>query len=428
MIKGNFSNLDAKEIDELPLKGINLKRIGLTKEQLLAKNLKFLAQEYIQLEETKKNFAGLILKNFKNLDFSEFLNYTKFYIKEKYIKKSAASSCISGLNIVSVDGSSAVKRFMNVDFSFLKAICVKYYFYNEGKSAKIKYYPDLSGFNNYSVQGNYYNREENVIESKVSMDMTFMEINLLNNFIENSTSSDIDLIIIDGSIVIMPINLLFSQDPEISIKYDRLLREYHKLYLNCKDNGIILVGSIKDTRTSALCHLLQESIQLLHSNGTDLTDFININYRQIIDYFSDLDLFNRILDKSERSCIFNCKRDIEKIRDNGIKKEIPFYFPLSFYAFYIKTAKFDIPCRIEFFMEEKHSIKKASEKADLISSMLLPISSMNEHYGLPIPQIEAHKRAVFKPDEINLLFNNLKRHLNKNGVNLIEKRRTRRPF
>ena len=428
MIKGNFSNLDVKEIDELPLKGINLKRIGLTKEQLLAKDLKILAQEYIQLEETKKYFAGLILKNFKNLDFSEFLNYTKFYIKEKYIKKSADSSCISGLNIVSVDGSSAVKRFMNVDFSFLKAICVKYYFYNDGKSAKIKYYPDLSGFNNYSVQGNYYNREENVIESKVSMDMTFMEINLLNNFIEHSTSSDIDLIIIDGSIVIMPINLLFSKDPEISIKYDRLLREYHKLYLNCKDNGIILVGSIKDTRTSALCHLLQESIQLLHSNGTDLTDFININYRQIIDYFSDLDLFNRILDKSERSCIFNCKRDIEKIRDNGIKKEIPFYFPLSFYAFYIKTAKFDIPCRIEFFMEEKHSIKKASEKADLISSMLLPISSMNDYYGLPIPQIEAHKRAVFKPDEINLLFNNLKRYLNKNGVNLIEKRRTRRPF
>ena len=428
MIKGNFSYLDAKEIDELPLKGINLKKIGLTKEQLLANNLKILAQEYIQLEETKKNFVGLILKNFRNLDFSEFLNYPKFYIKEKYIKKSADSSCISGLNIISVDGSSAVKRFMNVDFSFLKAICVKYYFYKDGKSAKIKYYPDLSGFNNYSVQGNYFNREENVIESKVSMDMTFMEINLLNNFIEHSNNSDIDLIIIDGSIMIMPINLLFSQDPEISIKYDRLLREYHKLYLNCKDNGIILVGSIKDTRTSALCHLLQESIQLLHSNGTDLTDFININYRQIIDYFSDFDLFNRILDKSERSCIFNCKRDIEKIRDNGIKKEIPFYFPLSFYAFYIKTAKFDIPCRIEFFMEEKHSIKKASEKADLISSMLLPISSMNDYYGLPIPQIEAHKRAVFKPDEINLLFNKLKRYLNKNGVNLIEKRRTRRPF
>ena len=428
MIKGNFSNLDAKDIDELPLKGINLKKIGLTKEQLLAKNLKILAQEYIQIEETKKNFVSLVLKNFKNLDFSEFIDYPKFYIKEKYIKKSANSSCISGLNIISVDGSSAVKRFMNVDFSFLKAICVKYYFYKDGKSAKIKYYPDLSGFNNYSVQGNYFNREEDVVESKVSMDMTFMEINLLNNFIEHSNNNDIELIIIDGSIVIMPINLLFSQDPEISIKYDRLLREYHKLYLNCKENGIILMGSIKDTRTSAFCHLLQESIQLLHSNGTDLTDFINTNYRQIIDYFSDLDLFNRILDKSERSCIFNCKRDIEKIRDNGIKKEIPYYFPLSFYAFYLKTAKFDTPCRIEFFMEEKHSIKKATEKADLISSMLLPISSMNEHYGLPIPQVEAHKRAVFKPDEINLLFNNLKRCLNKNGVNLIEQRRTRRPF
>ena len=79
-------------------------------------------------------------------------------------------------------------------------------------------------------------------------------------------------------------------------------------------------------------------------------------------------------------------------------------------------------------MEEKHSFKKASEKADLISSILLPISSLNEHYGLPIPQIEAHRRAVFKNSEINLLFNNLIRTLNKYGISLIGKRRNRRPF
>lgn len=398
---------------------------GFTKEQLILINIKNLAQEYSEIEQLKQKFTTILLKNLTSLDFEEFLNYSNYDIKEKLLKKKVTSSNIRGLNVVSVDGSSVVKKFMNVDFSFLKAIAVKYYFI-KNQSSKIDYFPDIAGFNNYNVQGTYLNREENAVDAKISMDMTFMEINLLNKLIEKKR--DVDLIIIDGSVVIMPINLLFAKDSEISKKYDNLLKEYLKLYINCNERGIILIGSIKDTRTSALTNLLRSSIQMLKPNTTKLTDFIKINYRQIIDYFSDLDLFNRVLNKSERSCIFNCKKDLDKIRDTGIKKEIPYYFPQSFYAFYLKTAIHDTPCRIEFFMNENHTLKEASEKADLISSILLPISSLNEYYGLPIPQIEAHRRAVFKPQEINLLFNNLSRTLSSYGVSLLEKRRTRRPF
>ncbi|MFX1256589.1 MAG: DNA double-strand break repair nuclease NurA [Promethearchaeota archaeon] len=426
MIESNSLKLNNKEINNSLQKKIDLNYGGLTKEQLLIKDLKIIAQEYIELEKLKNKLSKIILNNFEDLDFSEFITYKKFFIKENRIKKIVSPSCISGLNAVSVDGSSVVKKFMNVDFSFLKVIAVKYYFFKNGKSAKIKYFPDLSGFNNYSVQGNYIIRNDTVVENKISLEMTFMEINLLNKVIERS--NDIDFIIIDGSIVIMPINLLFSQDPEISVKYDKLLKEYHKLYSNCKEKGIILMGSIKDTRTSALSHLLSDAIQLLKPNRTKLNDFVKINYRQVINYFIDLDLFNKLLKKSERSCIFYCKREIDKIRDTGIKKEIPYYFPLTFYAFYLKTAQYDTPCRIEFFTDENDTFEKASEKADLISSILLPISNLNEYYGLPIPQIEAHRRAAFRPHEIKLLFNNLLRNLNKNGIQLLEKRRNRRPF
>ncbi|MFX1312252.1 MAG: DNA double-strand break repair nuclease NurA [Promethearchaeota archaeon] len=402
-----------------------INNLGLTKEQLLLTDLKTIAKEYLAIEKLKKNFVNIFLKNLDDLDFSKFINFPRFYIKEGFLKKNVSSSNIRGLNVVSVDGSSVTKKFMNVDFSFLKAIAVKYYFY-KNHSAKIAYYPDLSGFNNYFVQGNFFNNDETAVETNNSIDMTFMEINLLNNMIRKS--SDIDMIIIDGSIVIMPINLLFSKDPEISRKYDKLLKEYNKLYSNCKENGILLIGSIKDTRTSALSNLLRDSIQLLKPNHSRLSDFIKLDYRKVIEFFSDIDLFNRVMKKSERTCIFNCKREIDKIRDTGIKKEIPYYFPLSFYAFYLKTARYDTPCRIEFFMDEKHSFKKASEKADLISSILLPISSLNEHYGLPIPQIESHRRAVFKSKEVDLLFNNLRRTLNTHGISLLEKRRDRRPF
>lgn len=403
----------------------SLNIIGLTKERLLLKNLKVIAEEYIELENVKNKFAQIVLKNQALLDFSEFIQFPKFSIKESSLIKRGFSANIRGLNVVSVDGSSVSKNFMNVDFSFLKTIAVKYYF-KKNDEANISYFPDLNGYNNYYVKANFFNPNEVTLEAKISMDMTFMEINLLNLMIERS--SEIDMIIIDGSIVIMPINLIFSKDLEISKKYNRLLKEYQKLYSNCKEKGIILIGSIKDTRTSALSHLLRDSIQFLKPSYTKLQDFIKINYRTVIEYFSDIDLFNRLLKKSERSCIFNCKREIDKIRDTGIKKEIPYYFPFSFYAFYLKTAKFDTPCRIEFFLDESDSLTSASERADLISSILLPISSLNEYYGLPIPQIEAHRRAVFKSNEIKLLFNNLTRNLSKYGVKLVEKRRNRRPF
>ncbi len=398
---------------------------GFTREEILLKDLKLIAKEYMELETLKKSFSELILRNYSELDFSSFLSFPKFFIKEKFVKKEVSASNLRGLNVVSVDGSSVTKKFMNADFSFLKAIAVKYYF-KENYIARIKYFPDLNGFNNYVVQGNLLNRDERAVDVTTSIDMKYLEINLLNAMIERA--NDIDLIIIDGSIVIMPINLLFSKDPAISKKYDILLKAYKTLYFNCQEKGIVLIGSIKDTRTSALSNLLCEAIQLLNSNYSILDDFLKMNYRDIFEYFSDIDLFNRLLDKSERSCIFNCKREIDKIRDTGIKKEIPYYFPLAFYAFYYKTAKFDTPCRIEFFMNEQHDIRKASEKADLISSLLLPISSVNEQYGLPIPQIEAHKRAVFKPSEIDLLLNNLTRTLHLNGTPLLEKRRNRRPF
>jgi hypothetical protein len=425
MIRDKPLNPEKRFLKAFSREELIINNLGLTKEQLLLKDLKTIVKEYLAIENLKKSFATIVLKNLDDLDFSELIKFPKFNIKEVFIKKHIHSANISGLNVVSVDGSSVTKKFMNADFAFLKAIAVKYYFH-KNHAAKIVYYPDLSGFNNYFVQGNFINQDETAIETKNSIDMTFMEINLLNNMIMRS--SDIDIIIIDGSIVIMPINLLFSKDPEISKKYDKLLKEYHKLYSNCKEHGILLIGSIKDTRTSALSNLLRDSIQLLKPSQSRLNDFIKINYRRVINFFSDMDLFNRILKKSERTCIFNCKREIDKIRDTGIKKEIPYYFPLSFYAFYLKTVRYDTPCRIEFFMDEKHSFEKASEKADLISSILLPISSLNEHYGLPIPQIEAHRRAVFKPKEVELLLNNLTRTLTTHGVSLLEKRRERRPF
>lgn len=421
MIVGDFPPSKNKEIKKSNKEILD--DIGLTKEQILAREIESIVSKYDKMRNLKQKMISILRENRAKLDFKQFISNPKYDIKENFLQKSIQATNIRGIKCVSVDGSSVIKSFMNVDFSFLKAIAVKYYFYKNNK-AKIDYFPDIHGFNNYNIKGYFSNSD--IIESKTSLDMTYMEIKLLNELIEEK--SDIDLIIIDGSVVIMPINLIFSQDPLINHKYNNLLREYRKLYKNCRENRIILIGSIKDTRTSAFTHHLRDSIQYLKPNHHRLKDFIDINYRRVFKYFTDIDLFNRLLKENERSPIFVCKKEVDKIRDTGIKKEIPYYFPLTFYAFYLKTAKKDVPIRVEFFMDEDHKIENASKQADLISKLLLPISNLNEYFGLPVPQIEAHKRASFKPQEINLLFNSLKRKLNSHGIELIEKRRNRRPF
>ncbi|MHA1763684.1 MAG: DNA double-strand break repair nuclease NurA [Promethearchaeota archaeon] len=417
--------LDSKKIENIEYLKSEQIPIGLTREQIFSNNLKLITDKLVTLEHHKTLFSRLLLNNQDKLDFSDFIDDPHFLIKEKRIKTRVEPSNIRGLNYACVDGSSVLKNFINIDFSFLKAIVVKYYF-KDNYNADISYFPDLNGFNNYAIEGNYLNTEEQVMDTKVSLDLRFMELNLLNELLIRE--SDIDLIIIDGSILITPINLIFSKNYEISLTYDKLLQEYQKFYYNCKENRVLLVGVIKDTKTGALTNELREAINLLKPSTMNFQEFLTSNYRMLMDYFTDLDLFNRLLEKGERSCVFKIKREIDKIRDDGLKKEIPYYFPLDFHAFYLKSVRHDFPIRIEFFVEKGCSRNDIISKANLIASLLLPISSCNEHYALPIPQIEAHKRAAFKPTELDFLFNNLVRSLHEHGLQLTEKRRNRRPF
>ena len=157
-IRENSIENNSKKINTVDRERISLGNKGVTMEQLLLKDLKIIAKDYLDIEDLKKSFSKIILNNIDDLDFNSFKDFPRFYIKEGSIKKSVEPSNIRGLNVVSVDGSSVTKSFMNVDFSFLKAIAVKYYFH-QNHVARIKFYPDLGGFNNYFVEGHFFNQD-----------------------------------------------------------------------------------------------------------------------------------------------------------------------------------------------------------------------------------------------------------------------------
>ncbi|MEJ2250117.1 MAG: DNA double-strand break repair nuclease NurA [Candidatus Lokiarchaeota archaeon] len=416
----------SKKTNDIIDREISKEFIGISKEKLLITNIKNIAQECQVINQMKDKFVKVLRSEMEQLDFTKFIDNINFLIKENYLKTKVSEGDISGLNIVSVDGSFVLKKFLNVDFSFLKAIAVRYQF-SKNYDAKIKYFPDISGYNNYQIKTTYTNRGEIFVDTKISMDLRMLEIKLLNQLIQRSDS--IDLIILDGSIVPMPLNnLIFSEDHEINQYHSDLIKEHRKLYQNCRDKKIILIGSIKDTRTTEFCTFLKDAIMFLKPNYDHLKDFIELNYRKGLTYFIDSDLFYRFLDINERSSIFLLKKEYDKFRHKEKRTDLPFRLPINFYAYYLKTVPYDTPCRIEFYMDQDSRFEDITRKANTISSIILPISNYNKYYGLPIPQIEAHRRAVFKSGEVEILYNSLKRSLNKFGINLLEKKRNRRPF
>jgi len=75
--------LDCMEIQ----KDENSDELGLTKEQILLKNIQNIAEEYQEIEALKNKFIIALIENSNILDFSEFIKYPNYDIKENLIKK-----------------------------------------------------------------------------------------------------------------------------------------------------------------------------------------------------------------------------------------------------------------------------------------------------------------------------------------------------
>jgi hypothetical protein len=137
----------------------------------------------------------------------------------------------------------------------------------------------------------------------------------------------------------------------------------------------------------------------------------------IISKTRDSNLLYYLLEKGERTCTFNYATDPEH---HPIIKEFS-KLASKFMSFYIKTAEFDRPIRVDFFSNED-----AGEKAEKISSFLLNTSG-HAGYGLPAVLIEADQRAKMSQEDLENFYYEL---INKAGnISMLSRlRRENRPF
>ena len=369
------------------------------------------AKDIIELETRKSRFIDAFhqMKYF----IEHTMKMSNFFTTEEVLEKQfifpVSPKSLNNQIIVAVDGSFVRKSYTNFEFSLFRAISVIYSF--SAKGIDIGYYPVENGIENYQLTRILNNTSDQIASSQISIDRAFMEISLINDMI-TKYKNNIDMVILDGSILTEPLNLLSSesQHKELMVKYSKLVKEYKKLYNLCDLRKIDLVGVVKDTRSSTFRKLLSRRIPQILPKLNE-PSLLKIDYKKLLPYFSDLDFFHRVLDIGERSCVFSISssgnswipRQLE-ILNKELKSKTSFLDEYQFFASYMKPAPFDYPIRIEFHQNKKN-INPAGihSKIQRICETLYPLSSKFDDFAVPIPQIEAHMRAKLSLADLNMV-------------------------
>jgi hypothetical protein len=191
-----------------------------------------------------------------------------------------------------------------------------------------------------------------------------------------------------------------------------LIGAYVGLYQACADSGTLLAGAVKDSRGARLIDILTNKV-FPSTGGLGLGQ----EDLDVLERSRDTILFDHLLRVGERTSAFTYaeKPASYVLGDLGRWGE-------KVYAFYLRTVPFDQPLRVEF-VDWKG---EPAETARRISSLVYPLSSYHDAFGLPSVLTEADVCARLAGEDLEIVRDGITDRLG--PAALQDLRRKRRPF
>jgi hypothetical protein len=274
---------------------------------------------------------------------------------------------LDGLRIAGVDGGIVQRSVHGFDFVLARAagVCFSY---EKGKIAKVEYHPGKMPSPQFfaleALADNEWTQSASMIRQKLE----------IANAIECVSRFKPSLLLLDGSIVPH-----YTERPTKGSKakasYDEMLALYKKLFSGCVASDVMLAGVIEDSRGTKFCKMAKERIA-------------SPEFARDLECSRDTSLLYWLLQEGERTLAF---RYSEKAEEHPAIKELQ-EAGAEVSSFYLKTAQFDRPVRIDFLGSEA--------LADKIASLVLAISSHHSGYGFPSVLIEADQAAKLSEEDI----------------------------
>jgi hypothetical protein len=339
-------------------------------------------KEIARLNAEKINFCEIISSN--NPHLSSLPPHLRNLTYDERMFSLLSPHDISGLTIGAVDGGYVSRRLIGFDFFVFRAIAVFSTYTTEG-ILKTSYLPSKTPPLEVAISDVSLSSIDS--ENMGSIRRAITELQVAAQVLELETKK-VDILLLDGSPVIkQPL----SKNKKILNYYQTYLSILTRLVSKSQESRVKLVWIVKDSRINLFSKFLG---QILPFIVEDLSDILSLDYRAIINRSRDMDLFYYLLKPNTRSLVYY----------HQFKMPREFGKDFALYAFYLKTAPYDIPLRIEVFQSIQRSSSDLIKEVNALAEAILPLSQYNREYGIPAPIVEADARVKIKEAEIDSLF------------------------
>ncbi|MHA1636828.1 MAG: DNA double-strand break repair nuclease NurA [Candidatus Thorarchaeota archaeon] len=381
----------------------------------LDKMLSLLVEELERIEDTKNRFGSAMSQIKSSIDLGRFPTVAGDALETTFFTKIEPTN-LSGLKIAGVDGGLVRKRFRSMDLVFTRAIAVVFEFGPE-KGPNVEFYPDA--FPEPKVTPIMLSLPGPELDQLASLERMAEELRVTIGVLDEFHSN---IVLIDGSLFYHPRD----RPPTGSLAYEKfqeVLALYRQLYDKASKKKTTLVGIVKDSRSIRVVKTLGEVLPHILRNPSFFEMMQGVDYRWLLKISRDCDLLETFLEEGERTYAFRYSSELVQ-STNSIHPDL-IDWASSIWVTYLKTARDDLPLRVEIF--SKLDGEDGIKHLDKVLSAILPLSYQHPEYGLPTPIVEADTRARIGNSDVRMIIDRL---MALSGLTYatLEKRRSRNPF
>ncbi|MHA2025010.1 MAG: DNA double-strand break repair nuclease NurA [Candidatus Thorarchaeota archaeon] len=384
-------------------------------ERNLDKMLSKLVEEIEHIEVTRKRFGEVLRDVKKKIDLGKFPAVASNILDSQLTTK-VEPTTLSGLKIVGVDGGLVRKRFRSMDLLLTRGIAVIFHFGPE-EGPVVDFFPDA--FPEPKIRLLMLTLSGTELDQLASLERIAAELRVTLSVLDEFRPY---LILLDGSLIYHPRDRPQSGSI-VYEKFQEVLALYKQLYKKARQKQTILVGIVKDSRSTRVATTMGEILPHIIRRPEIFELMQGVDYRWMLKISRDCDLLDTFLEEGERSFAFRYSSEIQ-LNTNNLSNDLSGWSS-SIWVTYLKTARDDLPLRIEYLSADEDDVD--TSKLDAAISAILPLSSQHPEYGIPTPILEADARAKITANETSLIIDRLMALSGLTYMSL-EKRRSRNPF
>ncbi|MHA1770939.1 MAG: DNA double-strand break repair nuclease NurA [Candidatus Thorarchaeota archaeon] len=379
----------------------------------LDRMLSRLVEEIERIEQTRSKFGQVMQQIKSEIDLGRFPAVAADTAGPEFVKK-IEPVALSGLRIAGIDGGLVRRRFRSMDLLLTRGVAVIFHF-GPKEGPRVDFYPDPFPPPAPKFISLVLSTQE--LDQIASLERVATELKITISVLDEF---HVDLILVDGSLFYHPRDRPAVGSPAHE-KFQEVIALYKQLYHKATRQRTVLVGIIKDSRSTRVVNTLGDIFPHILRDPSTFELMQGIDYRWLLKMSRDCDLLDTFLEEGERTFAFRYSSELTQA-SNSIDDIVG--WASSIWVTYIKTAREDLPLRVEVLAKDD---PRSIEIVDRALATILPLSSHHPEYGIPTPILEADARARISNNETQFVVDRLMAISGLTYTSL-EKRRSRNPF